>query len=98
MDKIDRYDKNEKLIIYRCYSNYFLSKLIVENEPEILSRKDNPEFTCYNRSSGPKFSYTSHKFWDQSPPPLINDFWKYLRQLIGTSFSVATLPIYYDIE
>ena len=32
------------------------------------------------------------------PPPIINVFCKYLRQFVGTSFRVATLPIYYKTE
>ena len=41
---------------------------------------------------------TSHKFWVQSPSPLINVVCKYLRQFLGTSFGVATLPICCKIE
>ena len=41
---------------------------------------------------------TSYKFWDQPPSPIINDVCKYLRQFDGTSFSLATLPIYCNIE
>ena len=41
---------------------------------------------------------SSHKFWDQSPSPIINVVWKYLRQFLGTGFGVATLPICCNIE
>ena len=33
-----------------------------------------------------------------TPPPIINVIYKYLRQFLGTSFGVATLPKYYNIE
>ena len=33
-----------------------------------------------------------------TPPPMINVVCMYLRQFIGASFGVATLPIYYNIE
>ena len=52
MDKIDR-DSENKTKIYRCFSNYALSKLIVDNGLEDLWRRENPdslEFTCYDRS------------------------------------------------
>ena len=32
------------------------------------------------------------------PPPIINVVCKYLRQFLGTSFAVAALPIYCNIE
>ena len=53
MDKIDRVDENKTQRLYRCYSNYALSKLIVENGPEDLLRRKNsnsPEFIYYDRS------------------------------------------------
>ena len=53
MDIIDRDGENKTQRLYRCCYNYALSKLIVENGPEDLCRKENPdspEFTCYNRS------------------------------------------------
>ena len=35
---------------------------------------------------------------ENNPPPLIiNVVCKYLRHFLGTSFGVATLPIYYNI-
>ena len=41
----------------------------------------------------------SHKFWDQSSSAhIINVVCKYLRQFLGKSFVVATLPIYCNIE
>ena len=53
MDKIDRNDENKIQRLYRCYSNYALSKLIMDNGLEDLWNRENPdslEFTCYNRS------------------------------------------------
>ena len=53
MHKIDRYGESKKQRLYRCSSNYALSKLIVDNGLEDLWRRENPdspEFTCYNRS------------------------------------------------
>ena len=51
MDKMDRDSENK----YWCCSSYALSKLIVENGLEDLSRRDNPdspEVTRYDRSFG----------------------------------------------
>ena len=53
MDKIDRDGENKTQRLYRCCSNYALSKLIIDNGLENLWRKENPdspEFTCYRRS------------------------------------------------
>ena len=53
MDRIDRDGEKKTQILYRCCSNYALSKLIVDNELEDLWRRENPdspEFTCYDRS------------------------------------------------
>ena len=53
MDKIDRDDENKIQRLYRCYSNYALSKLIMDNGLEDLWNRENPdslEFNCYNRS------------------------------------------------
>ena len=53
MDKIDRDGENKTQRLYRCCSNYALSKLIVDNGLEDLWRRENPdspEFTCYDRS------------------------------------------------
>ena len=53
MDKINRDGENKTRILYRCYSNYAWSKLIVDNGIEDLWRMENPdspEFTCYHRS------------------------------------------------
>ena len=53
MDKMDRDSENKILRLYRCCSNYALSKLIVDNGLEDLWRRENPdshEFTCYDRT------------------------------------------------
>ena len=53
MDKIDRVGENKTQRIYRCCSNYALSKLIVDNGVKGLWRRENSdslEFICYNRS------------------------------------------------
>ena len=53
MDKIDRDGENKTQRLYRCCSNYALSKLIVDNGLEDLWRRENldcPEFNWYNRS------------------------------------------------
>ena len=53
MDKIDRVGENNTQRLYRCCSNYALSKLIVDNGLEDLWRRENsdsPEFICYDRS------------------------------------------------
>ena len=53
MDKIERDGENKTQRLYRCCSNYALSKLIVDNGLEDLWRRespDSPEFTCYDRS------------------------------------------------
>ena len=53
MDKIDRDGENKTQRLYRCCSNYALSKLIVDNGLEDLWRRENsdsPEFICYDRS------------------------------------------------
>ena len=55
MDKTDRDGENKTQILYRCCSNYALSKLIVDNGLEDLLRRENPdcpEFTCYDSSFG----------------------------------------------
>ena len=52
MDKIDRNGGNKTRRLYRCCSNYALSKLIVDNGLESLWRRENPEspeFICYDR-------------------------------------------------
>ena len=61
MDKIDRDGENKTQRLYRCCSNYALSKLIVDNGLEDLWRRENPdspEFTCYNRSFAKHPEYT----------------------------------------
>ena len=53
MDKIDRDGENKTQTLYRCCSNYALSKLIVDNVLQDLWRKENPdspEFICCDRS------------------------------------------------
>ena len=53
MDKIDSVGENKTQRLYRCCSNYALSKLIVDNGIEDLCRMENsdsPEFICYDRS------------------------------------------------
>ena len=53
MDKIERDGRNKTF--YKCYFNYALSKLTVDNGLEDQWRRENPdscEFILYNRSSG----------------------------------------------
>ena len=50
MDKIDRDGENKTQILYRCCSNYALSKLFVDNGLEDLWRRENPEYPEYDRS------------------------------------------------
>ena len=53
MDKINRDGVKRTQRLYRCCSNYALSKLIVYNGLEDQWRRENPdspEFTCYDRS------------------------------------------------
>ena len=48
MDKMDKDGENETQILYRCFSNYFMSKLLLDNELEDLWRRENtlsPELT-----------------------------------------------------
>ena len=55
VDKMDRDGEDKTQILYRCCSNYALSKIIMGNGLEDLWRKNNPdspEFTLYNRSFG----------------------------------------------
>ena len=55
MYKMDRHGENKTQNIYRCCSNYALSKLIVNNGLRYLWRRENPdspEFNLYNRSFG----------------------------------------------
>ena len=55
MDKMDSDGENKTQKLYRCCSNYSLLKVIVDNEPQGLWRKENPDspgFTCYDRSFG----------------------------------------------
>ena len=54
MDKMDRDGENKIQRIYRCHSNYALSKLIVDNGLEDLWARENPDsskFSRYIRSS-----------------------------------------------
>ena len=53
MDKIDKNGKIKTQRLCGCYSNYALSKLIVDNGLEVIWRRENPdspEFICYDRS------------------------------------------------
>ena len=53
MHKIDRDGESKTQRLYRCSSNYALSKLIVDNGLEDLWRRENPdslEFTRYGTS------------------------------------------------
>ena len=53
MDKIDRDGENKTKRLYRCCSNYAMSKLIVDNGLEDLWRRENSDssqFTCYDKS------------------------------------------------
>ena len=55
VDKIDRDGENKTQRLYKCCSNYALSKLIVNNGLEDLWRRENPdypEFICCDRSFG----------------------------------------------
>ena len=55
MDKMGKDGENKTQRLYRCCSNYALSKLIVDNELEVLWRRENPdspEFIHYDRSFG----------------------------------------------
>ena len=42
MDTMDRDDKNKTQRLYRCYSNYAMSRLIVDNGLEDLWRRESP--------------------------------------------------------
>ena len=53
MDKIDRDGENKTQRLYRCCSNYTLSKRIVDNGLGDLWRRENLDssgFICYDRS------------------------------------------------
>ena len=55
VDKMEKDCGSKTQRLYRCGSNYALSKLIVDNGLEELWRRENPdssEFTRYDRSSG----------------------------------------------
>ena len=55
MDKMDKDGERNTQRLYRCCSNYALSKLILDNQLEDLWRRKNPyspEFTRYGRSFG----------------------------------------------
>ena len=55
LDKMERDGENKTQGLYRCCSNYALSKLIADNGLEDLWRRENPdspEFTHCNRSFG----------------------------------------------
>ena len=53
MDKMNRDGRNKTERVYKCRSNYALSKFIVDNGPEDLWRTENPdssEFTHFDKS------------------------------------------------
>ena len=53
MEKIDRDGENKTQRLYRCCSNYILSKIVVDNGLEDLWRRENldsPELISYDRS------------------------------------------------
>ena len=55
MNKMDKDGENKTQRLYRCCSNYTLSKLIVDNGLDIRWRMwnpDSPEFTRYDKSFG----------------------------------------------
>ena len=53
MDKIDRDGENKTQILYRCCSNYALSKLMVDNGLEDLWRRENPDSLSSPATIGP---------------------------------------------
>ena len=53
MDKIDRNGENKTQILYRCCSNYALSKLMVDNGLEDLWRRENPDSLSSPATIGP---------------------------------------------
>ena len=55
MGRLDRDGEKKIQRLYMCYSNYGLSKLMVDNGLEDIWRRknpDSPEFICYNRFFG----------------------------------------------
>ena len=61
INKMDMDGRNKTQRLYRCCSNYALSKLIVANGLEDLWRREkpeSPEFTYHNRSFGKDPGYT----------------------------------------
>ena len=55
MNKMDKDGENKTQRLYRCCSNYTLSKLIVDNGLDIrwrMGNPDSPEFTRYDKSFG----------------------------------------------
>ena len=68
MEKMDRDGGNKTQRVYRCGSNYALSKLIVHNGLKNLWRRgnsDSSEFTHYNRSSGTRSRIDRYKNYQQ---------------------------------
>ena len=53
MDKIDRDGENKTQRLYRCSSNYNLSKRIVDNGLENLWRRQNPDSLSSPDTIGP---------------------------------------------
>ena len=64
VDKMDRDGGDKTQRIPRCYSNYALSKLLVDNGLGVLWKRKNPdssEFTCYGTRSRIDRVYTDIK-------------------------------------
>ena len=53
MDKIDRNGENKTKTLFRCCSNYALSKLILDNGLEDLWRRENSDSTSSSATTGP---------------------------------------------
>ena len=57
MNKIDRVGENKTQTLYRCCSNYALSKLIVDNGLEVLLRRENSDSYLTNTSIFVRLKY-----------------------------------------
>ena len=57
MDKIDRDGENKTQRLYRCCSNYALSKLIVDNGLDVLLRRENSDSYLTNTSIFVRLKY-----------------------------------------
>ena len=94
MDKIDGDGENKTQRLYRCCSNYALSKLIVDNGIEDLWRRENsdsPEFICYDRSFAKDQYRPSILIFGKGP--IVADE---LEGIVGSPFSID--PVYTDIN